>query len=208
LLFIVLGGKALERKKMLFEAAFNHILPTCITDKKFNIIMANEAYWSVFGRAANKTKLLKCYEHRPGKSCHTKHCALMRVRSGENEYTCETTKENNENVRHFIVTTKPIFDATNNFWGSIECFLDITERKQLENEKEQLIKELQVSLDKVQVLKGFIPICAACKKIRDDAGFWSQVEIYISEHSNAKFSHSICPDCAQKLYPDFDLNKR
>lgn len=66
----------------------------------------------------------------------------------------------------------------------------------------QLIDELQTALDNVKVLSGFIPICASCKKIRDDKGFWQQIEEYISEHSEALFSHSLCPDCVKKLYPD------
>ncbi|MHB8149351.1 MAG: response regulator [Desulfobulbia bacterium] len=76
------------------------------------------------------------------------------------------------------------------------------ERKRIENEKEQVIAELQEALAKVKLLSGFIPICASCKKIRDDTGYWQQVEAYIQKHSNAEFSHSICPDCSHKLYPE------
>ncbi len=75
------------------------------------------------------------------------------------------------------------------------------ERKRIENEKEQVIAELQEALAKVKLLSGFIPICASCKKIRDDTGYWQQVESYIQKHSNAEFSHSICPDCSHRLYP-------
>jgi len=59
----------------------------------------------------------------------------------------------------------------------------------------------------VKILKGFLPICASCKKIRDDKGYWSQIESYIQDHSEAEFSHGICPDCAKKLYPELDLYK-
>jgi len=76
------------------------------------------------------------------------------------------------------------------------------ERKRIENEKEQVIAEWQEALAKVKLLSGFIPICASCKKIRDDTGYWQQVEAYIQKHSNAEFSHSICPDCSHKLYPE------
>jgi CheY-like chemotaxis protein len=77
------------------------------------------------------------------------------------------------------------------------------ERKQLENERERLIRELQESIAKVKLLSGLLPICASCKKIRDDKGYWNQVEAYISKHSQAKFTHGICPDCVKKLYPDY-----
>jgi len=70
-------------------------------------------------------------------------------------------------------------------------------------EREKLIASLRQALEQIKTLKGFIPICASCKNVRDDEGFWHQVEAYISDHSEAEFSHGICPDCAQKLYPDF-----
>jgi len=70
-------------------------------------------------------------------------------------------------------------------------------------EQKKLIKELQVALQNIKTLQGLIPICASCKKIRDDKGYWNQIEAYISEHSSAEFSHGICPDCAKKIYPGY-----
>lgn len=67
-------------------------------------------------------------------------------------------------------------------------------------------QELEVALSKVKLLSGFIPICASCKKIRDDKGYWNQIESYITEHSMAEFSHGICPECVKKLYPEFYNN--
>jgi PAS domain S-box-containing protein len=83
---------------------------------------------------------------------------------------------------------------------------DITERKQAEEEREKLIAQLQEALNKVKTLSGLLPICAACKKIRDDKGYWNELETYIRAHSEAKFTHGICPDCAKKLYPGLDLD--
>jgi len=79
---------------------------------------------------------------------------------------------------------------------------DITALKLAEQEKQTLIDELQRALSDIKKLSGLLPICASCKKIRDDKGYWNEVERYISEHSEARFSHSICPDCMRKLYPD------
>lgn len=70
-------------------------------------------------------------------------------------------------------------------------------------EQKRLIKELQKALASIKTLSGLIPICASCKKIRDDQGYWNQLEVYISEHSAAEFSHGICPDCAVKMYPGY-----
>lgn len=83
--------------------------------------------------------------------------------------------------------------------------LDIERRKQTEEEKERLISKLRKALDEVKTLSGLIPICAQCKKVRDDKGYWNQIESYIHAHSGADFSHGICPDCARELYPDINL---
>jgi hypothetical protein len=91
--------------------------------------------------------------------------------------------------------------------GAMASFVDITGRKQTEMEKEDLINQLQKALAKIKTLRGLVPICASCKKIRDDKGFWHQVEVYVRDHSAAQFSHSICPDCARTLYPDSVTNK-
>ena len=84
---------------------------------------------------------------------------------------------------------------------------NITEIRQAAIEREKLIVELKKALSEVKVLSGMLPICTSCKKIRDDKGYWNQIESYISEHSDALFSHSICPDCAEKLYPYYKPKK-
>ena len=74
-----------------------------------------------------------------------------------------------------------------------------------ERERDQLITELKKAISEIKRLSGLLPICSHCKKIRDDKGYWSQIESYIRDHSDAEFSHSICPDCAKIHYPEFDL---
>ncbi len=85
---------------------------------------------------------------------------------------------------------------------------DVTSRKEAEIENQRLLKELSEALDKVKLLSGLLPICSVCKKIRDDKGYWNQIESYIRDHSEAEFSHGICPDCAKELYPDFVIKDR
>ena len=80
---------------------------------------------------------------------------------------------------------------------------DISERKQHEKEREALIHNLKTSLARVRKLSGLLPICASCKKIRDDKGYWNQIEAYIRDHSEAEFSHGICPECTRRLYPEY-----
>ncbi|MGA2863562.1 MAG: response regulator [Verrucomicrobiota bacterium] len=82
---------------------------------------------------------------------------------------------------------------------------EIAERQRAQAERELLIAQLREALASVQTLSGLIPICASCKKIRDDQGFWQRVETYITEHSDAKFSHGLCPECTPKFFPGLEL---
>ena len=66
------------------------------------------------------------------------------------------------------------------------------------------IEELGQALEEIKTLRGILPICASCKKIRDDQGYWQQVEVYVHDHTDAQFSHGLCPECIRKLYPDMD----
>jgi PAS domain S-box-containing protein len=84
----------------------------------------------------------------------------------------------------------------------IECFIDITEQKKAEEEKAKLITELQTALAEIKTLRGILPLCSHCKKIRDDKGYWEKVDVYIYKYSEADISHSICPDCMKKHYPE------
>lgn len=80
--------------------------------------------------------------------------------------------------------------------------IEIEKRRSVENEQHHLIHELQAALSKVKLLSGFLPICASCKKIRNDKGYWQQIESYIRDHSNAEFTHSLCEDCVKIYFPE------
>jgi hypothetical protein len=91
--------------------------------------------------------------------------------------------------------------------GRRECraaVLDVTDRRRAEVERERLVQELQTALARVKQLSGLLPICANCKKIRNDEGYWKQLESYIESHSEATFTHGICPDCLHQLYPELE----
>lgn len=80
---------------------------------------------------------------------------------------------------------------------------EITVRKNLEREKEENITKLKKALEDIKTLTGLIPICSYCKKIRDDKGYWNQLEIYLNEHSEATLSHGICPECLKEHFSDY-----
>ena len=87
----------------------------------------------------------------------------------------------------------------------ISVLVDITERREAQEALRQERDKLRAAISEIKTLSGLVPICSHCKKIRDDKGYWNQIEKYIGERSDAQFSHGICPECAKKLYPDFDL---
>jgi PAS domain S-box-containing protein len=101
----------------------------------------------------------------------------------------------------FLNSNFPVYDEAGRIAAIGTISHDITERKQAEVERERLVQELQTALAQVKQLKSLLPICSSCKKIRDDEGYWHQVEVYIAQHAGVDFSHGLCPDCKLKLYP-------
>lgn len=103
-----------------------------------------------------------------------------------------------------LLTSKvPLRSASGEVTGVLGTYMDISDRKRTEEALERERSRVAAALEQVKTLRGILPICADCKKVRDDTGYWSQVEKYVAEHSEAKFSHGICPDCAAKLYPEY-----
>lgn len=80
---------------------------------------------------------------------------------------------------------------------------ELAERIRIQREHDQTISELRRALDGIKVLRGLIPICGSCKRIRDDEGYWNEIESYVRDHSEAEFNHSLCEVCAERLYPEY-----
>lgn len=107
-----------------------------------------------------------------------------------------------------LLSSVAIKDRNGNYIMSNAVVYDITERKKAEKELKKLDKHLSEAQERVKVLGGLVPICASCKRIRNDKGFWDSVEKYIHELSGTEFTHSLCPDCFKKLYPEFQDEKK
>jgi PAS domain S-box-containing protein len=115
----------------------------------------------------------------------------------------QTTPEGNTIT---LLTSKiPLRSSNGETIGILGTYMDITVRKHVEEQRDRLISDLQKALSEVKTLQGFLPICSHCKNVRDDKGYWNQIESYIQKHSDTEFSHSICPECAKKFYPDLDI---
>ena len=130
------------------------------------------------------------------------------IKSGQPLIDHEEPLDQLEGGRRWNSATKvPLRDLQGNVIGIVGIGRDITDRKLAEEQREKVIMELQEALNKINTLKGLIPICACCKKIRDDKGYWNNVESYIQTHADVEFTHGICPDCMKKLYPDYYKKK-
>ena len=105
---------------------------------------------------------------------------------------------------YYLTTAKPIL----NDFGAVETVIctskNITKRKLAEDALKEKHDKLLKAMKEVKILSGLLPICASCKKIRDDKGYWKQIELYIRDHSEANFTHGICPECSKKIYPELE----
>jgi PAS domain S-box-containing protein len=116
-------------------------------------------------------------------------------------YEIQVLKKSGEPI-WIDVSGAPMKDREGIIYGSVAILSDMTERKQSEEEREKLVLELRDALANIKTLSGLVPICSSCKKIRDDKGYWEQVESYIMKHSDAIFSHGFCPECTKKYMDD------
>jgi PAS domain S-box-containing protein len=131
-----------------------------------------------------------------------------RIRQGERIDRYETVRIRKDGqLVNVSLSLSPIRDATGNVIGVSSIERDISVRKREEEVRLKLIEELTEALKNIKTLKGLLPICASCKKIRDDHGYWQKVELYISQHTGAEFTHGICPDCVRQLYPEYAPRK-
>ena len=176
-----------------------------VHNKEMKFVRVNKALCDFVGKDAKELIGQHCYEIIHGTNEHWPECPhVAAMKSGK----ITTYEVNDPHIgKPLLVTCSPLFNEEGDLIGTVHLARDISQQKFAEEEKERLIAELQSALSKVKQLSGFLPICASCKKIRDDKGYWNQLEEYIRDHSEVEFSHGICPDCAKKLYPElYDKN--
>ena len=175
--------------------------PVVVYAPNHQITYINEAFEGTYGWSKSELIGGTIDFVPPGEMEKTKD-AWRRTLDGEKIFFETKRKTKNGRLLDIQLRTAVIKDKDGNHTASIVIHRDVTAIKKVEQERERLIVELRQALAEVKTLSGFLPICASCKKIRDDKGYWNQIEAYISEHSHAQFSHGVCPDCAKKLYPE------
>ena len=126
---------------------------------------------------------------------------IERLRRGEHIEHFDTMRRRKDGEEIAVsLTISPIKDEAGTIIGISKIARDISERQRAKEELERLVRDLMDALAQVKTMKGLLPICSSCKKIRSDENYWKNIETYIEEHSEASFTHGICPDCVQKLY--------
>jgi PAS domain S-box-containing protein len=133
---------------------------------------------------------------------------LERVGRGDHVTHFETTRRRKDGaVVDVSLSISPVRNGAGQIVGASTIARDISDRKRAERERERLAAELQKAMGEVKTLSGLLPICAHCKKIRDDKGYWNQIELYVREHSSASFTHSICPECSRTHFAELFEDK-
>lgn len=194
------------------ERRFRSVVQTAkdaiiLADAGGNIIAWNPAAQTIFGYREDEVLGQPLTMVMPERYRDAHRKGIARLQAGGEAHVIGTTvelhglrKDGSEFPLELSIGTWQAMEGT--FYSGI--IRDITERKRAEEERERLIRELQAAMAEIKVLDGLLPICATCKKIRDDKGYWKQLEDYISDHSGATFTHGICADCARKIHPDWD----
>ena len=188
---------------IIFEAINSTVGGVVITDKPGFIVYVNPAFLRMF-EIPDRIEILgkNAADFFLSQGIRRFSDVQIHIEKTEGETEEFRLVKNNGQIFDVEVSTSEVADCAGNVVGRMGSFIDISERKRLERERENLVLELQDALEKIKTLRGMIPICAACKSIRDDEGFWHRVEVYIQDHSEAQFTHGICPDCVKRLYGD------
>ena len=190
-----------QKFRILFESSKD---ANYISNVEGHIIEANQSFLELFDYDKEELKGLRTQDLYVNPKDRTAFINEVE-RGGFTKDFEETLKDKKGKVIecHTNATFRRSADGT--IIGYQGIIRDVTDNKRKQIEREKLILELQEALAEVKTLSGLLPICSHCKKIRDDKGYWTQLESYIHQHSEAVFSHGICQECAQKYYPDLDI---
>lgn len=130
--------------------------------------------------------------------------AMEKIRHGKHVIRFDTVRVRKDGSPvEVAVTISPIIGSGGEVIGASSIACDVTQQRREEAERLKLIEDLTEALAQAQTLRSLLPICASCKKIRDDHGYWQKLEVYFREHEHIDFSHGLCPECATRLYPEF-----
>ena len=188
----------------IFEMLFNNSLDgVMLTSPEGPILDANPAACQIFGRT--RKEILSAGRNGLIDTSDPRLEPLIAERKKTGKAHGELTARRKDGSLFPMEFSSMLFRDSGGNARTCLIFRDISDRKNADAERERLIRELQDALGHVKTLSGLLPICASCRKIRDEHGKWHHLEVYIRNHTSADFTHGICPDCKRTLYPDFEL---
>ena len=228
--YVAIRADITERKRTEADAAqladIVQSAEDAIIGKDLNSIVTswNKGAEHIFGYKAGEMVGISIMRLIPADRQEEEYRLLEKIKRGEIVEQYETLRQTRDGrLIDVSVTLSPIKDATGRIFGVSKVARDITRRKLMEKELHQLNtqleqrvtertaeleranQELREALENIKTLSGLLPICAGCKKIRDDKGYWNQIESYIGKHSDASFTHSLCPECSIKFFEEGGL---
>ncbi len=193
---IRLGRKELERT---LDAISDWV---CLIDLHSKILRTNRQAEQISGLSLRSIIGQTCCKIMHGNEKTIPECPLpIMIKTGKRE----SLEFQLPNRRWTQITVDPVRDERGQITGAVHSVRDITDQKELEHKQIKRLGDLNDAIKKQKTLSGILPVCTGCKKIRDDQDLWHPIELYIGSRSKAEFSHSICPDCAEILYPYLDL---
>jgi len=195
----------LRESEKRYRTLFNNIpVGIGVSTSDGRVLAANDAMLQMFGyqeAGLDQISLKELYLNPEDRDLFMKQFKTVGFFSG-----LETQFKRKDGTPFYgSITVTPF--PMENLDAHLTVMVDVTQRKQVEEEREKLINELQEALKEIKTLRSMLPLCSFCKKIRDDQGYWEQVDVYIHKHLQADISHSICPDCAKEQYSDLDIHE-
>jgi len=191
--------KALKMSNTKFESLFmGNPEPAAYLDNTYRIVEINTKFTELFGFSPDEVrgKLILDLIVPEDRIIEAKEVTL----NSKSSYIDTVRKNKAGEFLDVAISSAPI-EVNSRQTGIFIIYKNISRRKEIERERVKLIEDLKKALEEVKTLSGLIPICSHCKKVRDDSGYWEQVEYYLAKYTNADFSHGICPDCMKQYFP-------
>jgi PAS domain S-box-containing protein len=190
-----------ERYRSLFTG--NHSVMLLIDPDNADIVDANPAATAYYGWSYKEITRKKITDINTLTKVQV-YNEIERARKEECRHFLFRHRLANGDIRDVEVYSGPLKIHGRQLLYSI--IHDITERKRAQEERDRLIDDLQKAMNEIKALKGVLPFCSFCKKIRDDKGYWEKIDVYIRNHSQADISHGVCPECMKKHYPEVNVS--